>query len=179
METNAVKLINRNVIQLWGFVVFNVGIFAYSIFQYVQIVQIFDNTSFITNPEALAIVRPLLYVIPIIIALFCVAYCYLAWKLYQEFGWKIYKKIGANPKMRSTHCNCLANHWIDRYRTYQILLMLVKFDCFFALGFLIQFLTLQLNISDPEFWITIVAIPVAVVCFFLAIYGVRLADLEC
>jgi hypothetical protein len=51
--------------------------------------------------------------------------------------------------------------------------MLVKFDAFFALGFLIQFLTLQLNTSDPEFWITIVAIPVAVVCFFLAIYGVR------
>jgi hypothetical protein len=98
-----VKLINRNVIQLWGFVVFNVGIFAYSIFQYVQIVQIFDNTNLITNPEALAVVRPLLYVIPIIIAVFCVAYCYLAWKLYQEFGWKIYKKIGANPKMRSKY----------------------------------------------------------------------------
>jgi len=46
-------------------------------------------------------IAPLLIVIPIILGIFLLLFCFFAFKLYLEFGWKIYKKIGADPKMRS------------------------------------------------------------------------------
>jgi hypothetical protein len=38
--------------------------------------------------------------LPCIIALFTAIMGYLAWKLYEEFGWKIYKQIGADLRMK-------------------------------------------------------------------------------
>ena len=43
----------------------------------------------------------LLLVIPIVMAVFAILFCSFAYYLYMEFGWKIYKKIGADPSMRS------------------------------------------------------------------------------
>jgi hypothetical protein len=42
------------------------------------------------------------YEICIIIVMFIssISFAYLAYKLYQEFGWSIYKKIGADMAMR-------------------------------------------------------------------------------
>jgi hypothetical protein len=62
---------------------------------------------------------------------------------------------------------------IGYFRTYQIFLMLIKIDFFFVLGFGIQFLVLILNTNDPEFALTIVAIPIMIGFLFLAVYGVR------
>jgi hypothetical protein len=42
-----------------------------------------------------------LILVPVVIAVFQIIFMYLAYKLYIEFGWKIYKKIGADPYMRS------------------------------------------------------------------------------
>lgn len=59
------------------------------------------------------------------------------------------------------------------YQWYQILLMLIKFDVFFAITFSIQFLVLQLSPSDPEFAVTIVAIVVALALAIAAIWGAK------
>jgi hypothetical protein len=53
-------------------------------------------------------------------------------------GWKIYKKIGADWKMK------------QMYLHYQIFFMLLKMLLFFFLAFLVRFLVL-LDLSDPEF----------------------------
>lgn len=45
--------------------------------------------------------RPILITIPVLIGIAELAYLFQAWKLYQEFGWKIYKRIGADVKMKS------------------------------------------------------------------------------
>lgn len=52
-----------------------------------------------TSPDEL---RPYIITVIVITGLCTVIFAFLAYKLYQEFGWKIYKKIGADPKMRST-----------------------------------------------------------------------------
>lgn len=145
-----------------------------------------------TDEGALNSIRPALYVIPIIIGVFEVLYVFFAYKLYQEFSWKIYKKIGPEPRMASelertsetsmwavvADCFicCSARHRLDMYRWYESLMALLKFDIFFGLAFIVIFLILQLKTNDPEFWATIFAIPAALIISLLGVYGVRRED---
>ncbi|KAJ3335876.1 hypothetical protein HDU93_004189 [Gonapodya sp. JEL0774] len=162
------QLYHKNTIQIIGWILFNVATFFYAIFQYAQMIGLFDydanSYSEITDPEALKSIKPALVVIPVILGVFQLVDVFLSWKLYQEFGWRIYKKIGADPRMK------------NMYRWYQIFLMLLKFDFFFAVSFTIQFLALILQKDDPEFAITVALIPIAAIITALAVYGVRKED---
>ncbi|KAJ3416704.1 hypothetical protein HDV05_000534 [Chytridiales sp. JEL 0842] len=171
-------LANQNTIQILGFVFFNVCATVYAIFQCVTLTNTI-NASTSPNKDLLAQtgedvvpnltfspsdksrILTLLLVIPIVMAVFAAVFCFLAYYLYMEFGWKIYKKIGADPSMR------------NMFRVYQIFLMLLKLDVFFVFGFGIQFLVLIIQPNDPEFALTIAAIPVMMLFLALAIYGVR------
>ena len=65
------------------------------------------------------------------------------------------------------------------YRAYQIFLMILKLDIFFFLAFSVQFLVLVLDVRDPEFALTIVALVVTVVAIAAAIYGVSFCNGFC
>lgn len=56
---------------------------------------------------------------------------------------------------------------------YHIFLLLLKLDVFFFFGFSLQFLMMILKSYDPEFWLTILALPLTLIILLLAIYGVR------
>ncbi|KAJ3078678.1 hypothetical protein HK102_004318 [Quaeritorhiza haematococci] len=154
---------HKNTIQIIGFVLFNLCVCVYSIFQYFQMIGITGDAAILT-PEDKSSLRVVLAAIPIIVAVCQILFCFFAFKLYLEFGWKIYKKIGADPKMR------------NMYRTYQIFLMLLKLDVFFVFGFGIQFLVLVIRTYDPEFALTIAALPIMMTILALAVYGVRRED---
>ena len=47
------------------------------------------------------VLTTILIVIPVVLGVFQVVLSALSFKLYREFGWKIYKKIGADPGMSS------------------------------------------------------------------------------
>ncbi|KAI8929062.1 hypothetical protein BC831DRAFT_445361 [Entophlyctis helioformis] len=145
-------IVKQNTMQIGAFVGFNLIIVCYSIFQYAQLINLAGNDPALKLP---------LIVIPFITGAFQILFFYLASKLYYEFGWTIFKRIGADPVMRSM------------YRSYQIFVLLVKVDVFFVFGFGIQFLVLVIRTSDPEFALTIAAIPIMLLVLATAVYGMR------
>lgn len=146
---------HQNTIQIIGFVLFNFCCLVYSIFQLFQL-SVTEPTDVDTRRHI-----PLLVAIPVVIGLSAIAYLALAAKLYMEFGWKIYKRIGADVKMK------------EMYRAYQIFVMLVKVDVFFFFGFSVQFLVLVLEFRDVEFPLTIFALCSTVVVLGMSLYGIR------
>ena len=101
----------KNTIELIALVAFEVGMSAYSIIQYHQSSTLFKNPNDDPNVSlAVAyakdsldasnwaeITQMCLMIISSIIFIF------LAYKLYLEFGWHIYKKIGADLAMRGKY----------------------------------------------------------------------------
>ncbi|KNE58551.1 hypothetical protein AMAG_04117 [Allomyces macrogynus ATCC 38327] len=142
-------ILKQNTIQLIAFVAFNVCTFAYSLFQFRQVTR-----QEITN-------GPLLIVIPVVLGVFTIIFAALAYKLYLEFGWKIYKKIGADPNMK------------NMFRLYQVFLTLLKVDVFFMMAFSVQYLVLVLRAEDYEFGVTIAAVPLTLFTILVAVYGLR------
>ncbi|KAF9425758.1 hypothetical protein BGZ94_007246 [Podila epigama] len=167
----------QNTIEIIGIVIFNLCCFAYSIFEISQIKSslcidpedgsacVYDSIFFPPgrSKDLLDSIRPFLIVVVVVIGVTQLLVTWLAYQLFQEFGWKIYKKIGADPNMKKM------------YRAYQIYLVLIKIDLFFFVGFSIQFiyLTLANRSADPEYWVTIFVLPVTILILMVAVYAVR------
>ncbi|KAG0341228.1 hypothetical protein BG004_006107 [Podila humilis] len=136
---------NKNTIQIIAIVIFNCAMVAYAGLQGKQafeilirtpgndtlpnaILDIFENKG---NPTPYHASWSYEIAVLVLMAVFAAGFAFIAYKLYKEFGWSIYKKIGADLAMR------------DMYKVYQIFIMIVKFDIFFQLGFSAQFLSLS------------------------------------
>ncbi|PHZ07987.1 uncharacterized protein RHIMIDRAFT_270897 [Rhizopus microsporus ATCC 52813] len=154
----------QNTIQVIAFLLFNLCCFVYAVFQFKQMADALRSNDPYLGELAnwlKSFIYRLLIAVAVITGVCQLAYFYLGIRLYQEFGWKIYKRIGADPEIR------------NMYRWYQIFLTILKLDFFFFLGYSIQYLILVLRNNDPEFPLTIVALPVTCLVLLLAVYAVR------
>lgn len=100
----------KNTIQVIGLCLFNLALLIYAA---VQMQQIADAVTDLQKhneigPDAWADSKPFLIAIPCIIAVGTVQMAIIAWKLYDEFAWTIYKHISADLRMKR------------RYLTFQV-----------------------------------------------------------
>ncbi|KAF2729413.1 hypothetical protein EJ04DRAFT_447349 [Polyplosphaeria fusca] len=153
----------KNTIQVIGLVLYNVGLLIYAAIQFDQIrdaVQALDRSNAIRDhfwPQ----VKPMLIALPVVMAVGTVVFAFLAWKLYEEFAWTIYKHISADLRLKR------------RYLTYQIYIALLKFDFFFFLAFTVQFLVVVDNTSTIELGLTAAALVITFFLLILAAFWVR------
>ncbi|PLN78345.1 hypothetical protein BDW42DRAFT_144383 [Aspergillus taichungensis] len=153
----------KNTIQVIGLCLCNVGLLIYGA---VQVQQIKEAVGVLTVNKAIdehiwGETEPFLIIIPCVVAMGTLLMMIVAWKLYDEFAWSIYKHISADLRMKR------------RYLTYQIYIALLKFDFFFFLGFTVQFVVIVTNRADIEFGLTLAAVPVTILILVSAAFFVR------
>ncbi|RUP42829.1 hypothetical protein BC936DRAFT_138027 [Jimgerdemannia flammicorona] len=169
----------KNTIQLIALVCFEFGMTIYSGIQYRQAATLFDNAA--AKATIIAIIEAKLgmfhqsywaeLMVVATMVVFMLIFTAFAYKLYQEFGWSIYKKIGADLAMR------------DVYKMYQIFMMLLKFDVFFFLSLSIQYLVVlvvrgntagaNFNLSSLLIKHILLSTIVTVVMMVLAFWGLK------
>ncbi|KAF8478693.1 hypothetical protein DFH94DRAFT_66981 [Russula ochroleuca] len=159
MAFDALRL--RNVIQLVGILVFHVALVVFATIQIhetkvalVRTPNCDGTVSFVTCGGKGTLYRKvehLLIAAPGIIAAAWIVLIFFVRALYYEFGWAVFRIVGANPAMKTM------------YQFYQVLICLLKFDFFAFTGVTIQLLIVVLSKNSTEFGLTIAAIPVVLV----------------
>lgn len=94
----------KNTIQVIGLCIYNMGMLIYAAIQTDQIHK--AVTGLTGDGHILATdmvwnnISPFLIAVPCIIAFFTLVMGFIAWKLYDEFAWTIYKHISADLRMK-------------------------------------------------------------------------------
>jgi len=140
----------RNTLQFFALTVFNALFLFYAV---VQSSEVRHSVTAVSSQSGLSHIpiNVLTALLPIVISLAELAYIALAWTIYNEFGWKVYKFLGADRQIKKM------------FAVYQIFQCLVKFDIFFWVGFCVQFTFLVLNDHSWEFYLTCAALPLSIV----------------
>ncbi|GAA5921753.1 hypothetical protein JCM1841_001848 [Sporobolomyces salmonicolor] len=150
----------KNIIGLVVLVLFQICMLVYSAVLPRQLHTALVGSNADT-PHVRMLVRAYAITIPCVVGACTVAMAVLDWKLYEEFGWDVFKRIGADIQLKRM------------YLLYQIFVCLLKFDAFFFIGFEIQFLVLVTGTPTAEFVLTIVALPIILVALALTAVVVR------
>lgn len=179
-----------NTIQVIGLCVYNLGLLVYAAVQTGQIHDAIEDLvsgsesagqpgiKFDVWPD----VRPYLVAVPCIITVGTVFLSGIAWKLYDEFAWSIYKNISADLRMKrrylvfqvsrggTTHDKVVTRHltW-----STQVYIALLKFDFFFFVSFSVQFLVVVAGTSYIELGLTLAVLVLTIPVLFLAGYWTR------
>ncbi|VDB82969.1 unnamed protein product [Peniophora sp. CBMAI 1063] len=154
MAFDALRL--RSVIQLFGLAIFHLGMIVFAAIEVHEL-----KAALVKNPGLYSTVKPLVITAPCVIAASLISLGWWVYKLYWEFGWAVFRVVGANPYMKTM------------YRFYQILLCLLKFDFFAFTSVTMMLLIIVLNTDSAEFGLTIAAIPVVIVLLVLCAIAVQ------
>ncbi|EGG00530.1 uncharacterized protein MELLADRAFT_118019 [Melampsora larici-populina 98AG31] len=153
----------KNTIQLIGLCWFNLAFLVYAVIQVPEIKEIEEVGKQTTPNEdpSNGSSTILLLAIPAVITISELGFIYLLWYLFREFGWQVYKQIGADRRLKRM------------YFIYQIFICVLKFDYFFFFAFSLQLVLLVPSVSNLEKILTIIALPLTLVLLVLGYISVR------
>jgi hypothetical protein len=120
----------RNTIQIIGLAIFNCLLLIYAAIQVGEIAEVLgektDGNAHTDNKIFSLPTKILSGLVIAIIAVGEIAIVILAWFIWKEFGWRIYRFLGADLRIRRY------------YRQYQIFECILCFTFFFIVGFGVQ-----------------------------------------
>ncbi|PMD43066.1 hypothetical protein L207DRAFT_484175 [Hyaloscypha variabilis F] len=157
-------LAQRNTIQLIGLCIFAACLFIYAVLQIDEVEKvILVLLSFhrLIPASDVYFIRPLSIANAVLTGLYTTTIALVSFKLYSEFQWTIYRLLNADLKMQ------------QRYFTFKIYVTLLKFDVFFFLGFMIQFLAIAVGDGGAESALTIAYIPFIVMTLSVSTWFMR------
>ncbi|KAJ2800770.1 hypothetical protein H4R20_003940 [Coemansia guatemalensis] len=153
-------VLNGDTIQIIGFSVFNLFAMSLSIFRYTQ-VHAWLSDDVVAGDLVFDMIKREMIASIVIMAGMTVVFMILTYFVFHSFGWEIYKRVGADMKIRRMYIN------------YRLLVLLLKLDFFVFMGFAVSYIILILKSSDPEFAITIALVPITLLVLSLAFWGLR------
>ncbi|KAJ2795527.1 hypothetical protein H4R21_005073 [Coemansia helicoidea] len=158
-------VLNGDTIQIIGFCVFNLFTMSLAIFRYFQVqswLRSDERAVVVAASEyVLNIIRPEMVASMAVTGGMTVAFGVLTYFMYHSFGWEIYKRVGADLKVRRMFIN------------YRVLVLLLKLNFFMFVGFAVSYIILILKSSDPEFAITVALVPLTLAVLYLAFWSLR------
>ncbi|GAA5851369.1 hypothetical protein JCM9279_001120 [Rhodotorula babjevae] len=150
----------KNIMTLFVLCLFQVAMLVYSAVLPGQLEDAIQGSNADT-PHVQSLTRAYAIVIPAVVGACSMCMTAMLWPLYHEFGWNVFKRIGADLAIRRM------------YLLYQIFACLLKFDAFFLIGFSIQFLILVSGTPTAEFVLTIIALPISLLALVIFAVVVR------
>ncbi|RIB17921.1 hypothetical protein C2G38_2246098 [Gigaspora rosea] len=128
LTEHIVQIITINVFNfgwsIYGFVqIYEVTTVSYELDDFANCIQPSDQTVHRSQDHKILLILDVLCTV--FVFFFSITVAYLSFKLYDQFGWSIYKKFGGDPKMQVIHKNYLA------------FLMLLKINLFATVLFLL------------------------------------------
>lgn len=150
------SLLNKNVNQLVGLCLFNIAMSVYGAILPRQI----NHTIEPLSPGSLSAdqfqsIQWRVIVVPAISGLCSIILFLLTWYFYREFGWDMYKQLGADIKLRKA------------LRIKYTFYMLQKFNLFFLIGFCIQ--TVLFHVPNPTVEDIVLPSSALLVSFFVVL----------
>lgn len=117
----------KNTIQIIGICIYNLGMLIYSSVEMDQVNDAIQGTPSGSTPQDSGNLesdneivpgtywnlRPFLIAAPCVIALFTVLLSLVAWKLYDEFAWTIYKHISADLRLKRRYLQYQVSQTLD------------------------------------------------------------------
>ncbi|RKP08733.1 hypothetical protein THASP1DRAFT_15235 [Thamnocephalis sphaerospora] len=133
----------QDTIQIIGLAVFNFMLLGYSAVQLSQTGEALNSSTkglglAADQIDGLHTSKGCEIAIIVILAFFSFTFAFQAWHLFQEFGWRIYKKIGADLNMRRM------------YQVHQVFVTVLKFDVFLFIAFAAQFWSVLNEAKDTN-----------------------------
>lgn len=182
---------HKNGILLLALCLSNICVLAYSAIEYVTMhevtLDIADSRDINRDPlvdlsrDLWKEIQIAEILVPIVLGLGTVLLWPIAYQLHREFSWTIYQCVQGSRKSRYQYLGyevapCLSMLFPpckDADSCEQMYLILLKFDFYFLVGFILQYNLVDVFFEDPEYSLTMALIPLALLLMVLGTYFVR------
>ncbi|OJI80041.1 hypothetical protein ASPTUDRAFT_178188 [Aspergillus tubingensis CBS 134.48] len=161
---------HKNNILLFAVCICNACSFGYSVMQFLVMrdttARLFESRfNYPTLVDTTRNVWPQLQPAEILVCIFtglCTLFlCPIAYLIHRDYSWAIYKSVHGSLDTRM------------RYLAYEVFLVLIKLNLYFLIGFIIQYNLVYVHFKEPEYTLTMLLIPVAIIAIFLGVWFVQ------